>query len=132
MAEVPHIPFEEVHTCCICDGQDKEGKNLSFSKEKIYQTRYHYAACIYDSGYYLDMYPPGRQNVTEDGKPRDVLGREVKYSCQEKGCRMKRKMGYKEFCIHMSNDHGGLEEVLTKYDKANIREIAPKLKIERN
>jgi len=131
LEEVPNIPFEEVHTCCICDGQDKEGKNLSLSKEKIYQTRYHYAACIYDSGFYLDMYPPGRQNVTEDGKPRDVLGKEVKYSCQEKGCKMKRKMGYKEFCIHMSNDHGGLEEVLTRYDSDKIREIAPKLNIER-
>ena len=41
------------------------------------------------------MYPPGKQNETEDGKPRDVLGREVKYSCQEKGCNLKRKMGYK-------------------------------------
>ena len=132
LGNVPHIPFEEVHTCCICKGQDKEGKNLSFSKEKIYQTRYHYAACVYDSELglnYLQMYPPGKQNVTEDGKPKDVLGREVKYSCQEKGCKNKRKMGYKEFCIHMSNDHGGLEEVLAKCDDEKIREIAPKLKV---
>merc|ERR1712098_572150 len=35
LMEVPQIPFEEVHTCCICNGQDKEGKNLSFSKEKF-------------------------------------------------------------------------------------------------
>ena len=44
---------------------------------------------------------------------------------------MKRKMGYKEFTIHMANDHGGLEDVLLKYDDEKIRDIAPKLKVVR-
>ena len=50
LPEVPDIPYEELHVCFICDGEDKEGKNLSFSADKVYQTRYHYAACIYDTG----------------------------------------------------------------------------------
>merc|ERR1712227_289232 len=93
LPEVPDIPYEELHVCFICDGEDKEGKNLS-----------------------------------SDGKPRDILGREVKYSCQEKGRSLKRKMGYKEFVIHMANDHGGLEKVLENHSDERVREISKKLK----
>ena len=50
--------------------------------------------------------------MPEDGSPRDVLGREVKYQCDIKGCSQKRRMGYKVFVIHMSNDQGGLEEIM--------------------
>jgi len=128
LPEVPDIPYEELHVCFICDGEDKEGKNLSFSADKVYQTRYHYAACIYDTGLYVELYPPGKQNMSSDGKPRDILGREVKYSCQEKGCSLKRKMGYKEFVIHMANDHGGLEKVLENHSDERVREISKKLK----
>ena len=77
---------------------------------------------------YVELYPPGKQNMSSDGKPRDILGREVKYSCQEKGCSLKRKMGYKEFVIHMANDHGGLEKVLENHSDERVREISKKLK----
>ena len=76
----------------------------------------------------MELYPPGKQNMSSDGKPRDILGREVKYSCQEKGCSLKRKMGYKEFVIHMANDHGGLEKVLENHSDERVREISKKLK----
>ena len=77
------------------------------------------------------MYPPGRQNCKEDGSPRDVLGREVKYSCQQGGCTLKRKMGYKEFVIHMANDHGGLEQILMDHEDTRLHEVAPKLYMEK-
>ena len=54
--ELPAIPdtiVERVHTCLICQGSDKDGLNLSFKKEKLYQTRYHYASCLYDSGNFI-------------------------------------------------------------------------------
>ena len=73
--------------------------------------RYHYASCFYPSGVYLSKYPPGEQNTDQEGKPRDILGRDIKYSCEVRGCTIKRKMGYKEFCIHMSNELMGLLEV---------------------
>ena len=69
----------------------------------------------------------GKQNSNEDGTPRDILGREVKYSCQEKGCTLRRKMGYKEFVIHMANDHGGLDEILKNHADEKVQEMAPKL-----
>ena len=113
----------------LSSGDDKEGFNLGFQREKLYSTRYHYAACLYGTGCYFPRYPPGKHNTREDGAPRDTLGREMKYSCQERGCSMKRKMGYKEFAIHMANDHGGLEEILGNHEDVRLRDIVPKLRL---
>ena len=126
--EMPDVVVEVMHTCVICGGGDREGKNLSFEGSKIYQTRYHYASCYYEEGAYRTKYPPGHQNTTPEGAPKDVLGKEVKYSCQERGCTVKRKMGYKEFTIHMSNEHGGLEELMKEDHRPEIRAIADKIK----
>jgi len=127
LEDMPNVVVEEMHTCLICRGEDKEGKNLSFDGSKIYQTRYHYAACYYEEGAYKAKYPPGPQNTKEDGEPKDILGKEIKYSCQERGCTVKRKMGYKEFTIHMSNEHGGLEEVMIKDHREEVRALADKI-----
>ena len=115
----------------LSSGDDKEGFNLGFQREKLYSTRYHYAACLYGTGCYFPRYPPGKHNTREDGAPRDTLGREMKYSCQERGCSMKRKMGYKEFAIHMANDHGGLEEILGNHEDVRLRDIVPKLRLQK-
>ena len=40
---------------------------------------------------------------------------------------MKRKMGYKEFAIHSSNDHGGLEKVLALHEDEKVRQLATRL-----
>jgi len=125
--EMPPVQVEEVHNCLLCNGETKEGKNLSFAASKKLQLRYHYASCYYKTGVYLAKYPPGEQNMDHEGKPRDVLGRDIKYSCEVGGCTIKRKMGYKEFCIHMSNEHGGLCEVLRETDRPELWEIADKL-----
>ena len=37
-------------------------------------------------------------------------------------------MGYKSFVVHMSNDHGGLEEVVRNHSRADIRALAEKIK----
>lgn len=69
-----------------------------------------------------------KQNSNEDGSARDVLGREVKYRCMEAGCTMKRQVGYKELCIHMASDHGGLEEVMAKDEREEIRDLVEKIR----
>ena len=33
------------------------------------------------------------------------------------------QVGYKELCIHMASDHGGLEEVMAKDERKEIREL---------
>ena len=40
---------------------------------------------------------------------------QVKYTCSDDKCTVKKRMGYKEFCIHMASYHGGLEEVGTTF-----------------
>ena len=50
--EIPEYKVEELHTCLICQGEDKEGKCLSLDQDKIFQTRYHYAQCFYHTGVY--------------------------------------------------------------------------------
>jgi len=126
------LPFrEEIHNCLLCVGKDKDGLNLSLDPSKLWQVRYHYASCYFDSGVYMDLggsYLPGDQNSNEDGSARDVLGREVKYRCMENGCTMKRQVGYKELCIHMASDHGGLEEVMAKDEREEIRELVEKIR----
>ena len=91
---------EEIHNCLLCVGKDKDGLNLSLDPSKLWQVRYHYASCYFDSGVYMDLggsYLPGDQNSNEDGSARDVLGREVKYRCMENGCTMKRQVGVENF-----------------------------------
>ena len=84
--------------------------------------RYHYASCFYPSGAYLSKYAPGEQNTGQEGKRRDI-----KYSCEVSGCTIKRKMGYKEFCIQMSNEHMGLLEVLRENGRPELLIIPDKL-----
>jgi len=122
--EMPPPQVEQVHRCLLCKGETKDGKNLSFHESKRLQLRYHYASCYYESGVYLARYPPGEQNMDEEGNPRDILGRDIKYSCEVRGCTIKRKMGYKEFCIHMSNEHRGILEVLREDGRPELLEIA--------
>ena len=40
---------------------------------------------------------------------------QVKYTCSDDKCTVKKRMGYKEFCIHMASSHGGLEEVAREH-----------------
>jgi len=125
--EMPEVVVEEMHTCLLCRGEDKDGRNLSFEGSRLSSLRYHYAACYYDEGVYLTKYPPGPSNMTEDGKTKDELGKEVKYKCHEKGCTLKRNMGYKEFVIHMSNEHGGLDEIVKEDKRQEIRALSDKI-----
>jgi len=134
--EIPSVPVEEVHTCFICGGKDrmtgrddKEARYLSLTEEQgINRTRYHYAQCLFDTGVYQPKYPPGPENTDSSGGVKDLLGREIKYSCRIPGCSQKRMMGYKEFCIHMGNEHGGLEEVLSEDSRQEVRDIVPRIR----
>jgi len=129
LEEVPEVQCEEVHCCLLCKGAtSKDAKNLSFKKEKINSMMYHYADCYYDTGIYLEKYPPGPENTDEEtGQPIDYLGSTMKYSCEIKGCKQKRKMGYKSFCIHNAVDHGGLFEIMEVSDDEKINELGVRI-----
>ena len=46
-----------------------------------------------------------------------------------KGCHStaKRTVGYKEFCIHSSNEHGGLLEIMEQEENPQLREVGRRL-----
>ena len=91
--------------------------------------KYHYASCYYDTGVYKKMYPPGRENEDANGDPVDYKGTAIKYQCKAKGCTStaKRMIGYKEFCIHSSNEHGGLLEIMQDEERPQLREVGWRL-----
>ena len=125
---MPPVLFEEVHDCLLCKGDKKDGKNLSFNPEKILTLRYHYASCYYERDIYLEKYPLEPDNKDTNGKPIDHLGRDFKYTCEEKKCNnRRRKMGYKEWCIHRASDHGGLIEIMSHDDNEAIRNVGKRL-----
>ena len=135
--EMPGLLREEIHTCLLCDGKDqdggKDGLNLSLKKEKRAVARYHYACCYYFTGVYLDLYSPGERNIDSEGQPKEVLGATVKYTCDYEQCgqgragTVKRQMGYKEFCIHMAAEHGGLREVMEQDEREEVRRLVEKM-----
>jgi len=127
LLEMPAVIVEEVHTCILCKGFERDGNNLIFSGDSAFSARYHYASCFYNEGVYFEKYPPGPENSSSDGKPLDALGKEVKYSCKEKRCTVKRKMGYKEFAIHMGNAHGGVIDVMREDSRPELQAIANRL-----
>ena len=126
---MPAVQVEEVHVCLLCRGDNRDGKILSFDKAKIRSLKYHYASCYYDTGVYKKKYPPGQENEDENGDPLDYLGKTIKYQCKARGCTStaKRMMGYKEFCIHSSNDHGGLLDIMKDEERPQLREIGRRL-----
>ena len=38
------------------------------------------------------------------------------------------QVGYKELCIHMASDHGGLEGVMAKDEREEIRDLVEKIR----
>ena len=127
---IPDVVVEELHTCLICEGENKDGRDLSFHGMKRAGLKYHYASCLFDTNVYTAKYPPGDANQDSEGQVRDTMGAEMKYQCSSNSCSLSRKrkqMGYKEFCIHMSNEHGGLEEVLAEHSRPEVRVVAAKL-----
>ena len=135
LPDLPEVKVEEMHICYICNGADKEGKNLSLAPEKINSTRYHYANClyVYGSKVYYEIYNPSDQdheeNKNPDGSPRDIMGREYGYKCFETAAcsNRKRKMGYREWAIHQANEHKGLEKVLENHKDERVRKLIPRL-----
>ena len=78
VVEIPEVVVEELHTCLICEGETKDGRDLSFQGMKRAGLRYHYASCLYDSNIYLSKYPPGEANQDAEGQVKDVMGAEMK------------------------------------------------------
>ena len=73
---------------------------------------FHYAICYYDTHQFFELFPPGDDNVDEDGKPQDEMGREILYTCST--CLPKKSVGYKAYFVHMVAVHGELQTLLER------------------
>ena len=51
---MPEMAVEEIHTCELCGGKDRDGRDLSLDPNKLWSVRYHY------SGWWVTRYllPP--------------------------------------------------------------------------
>ena len=141
LERVPEVQFEEVHVCLVCNGENKEGKNLSFDPNKISSMRYHYASCFYDTGVYLleysehlqlDKNEEHKKNIGDDGQPKDVLGTVYRYTCKVKKCsassRSRKTMGLKEYCIHTASEHGVVIQIMLESEREDLRKVGIRLK----
>jgi len=105
-----------VRICILCKGEGKKGgfnngKAIDF-KNKFMESCFHYAICYYDTHQFFELFPPGDDNVDENGKPQDEMGREILYTCNT--CLPKKSVGYKAYFVHMVAVHGELQTLLEK------------------
>ena len=93
---------------------------------------------MYDTGVYLlpsysehfqlDKHADHEKNIGEDGKPKDVTGTTYRYTCREKKCSSRRKMGFKEYCIHTSNEHGIVINIMLTSENKDLKKLGIRLK----
>ena len=120
----PKFTREELHTCLLCEGREKEGERLLLDSRDLRLVKYHYATCFFPTGVYLNLYPPGKVNMA-GSVVRDLLGREVTYACNK--CEKRKRMGYKAFAIHMASEHGGLDMVMFLDKRKEVRRFARRI-----
>ena len=120
----PKFTREELHTCLLCEGREKEGERLLLDSRDLRLVKYHYATCFFPTGVYLNLYPPGEVNMV-GSVVRDLLGREVTYACYK--CEKRKRMGYKAFAIHMASEHGGLDMVMLLDKRKEVRRFARRI-----
>ncbi len=81
----------------------------------------------------LDKNEDHEKNIGEDGKPKDVLGTEYRYTCKMKKCSLssssrRTAMGLKAYCIHTANEHGVVIQVMLKSEREDLRKVGIRLK----
>merc|ERR1712098_975930 len=105
--------------CYICK-QTKDDKNRVMNLKNVSVLRSHVSMCLYTAGKLFKAIPPGKENTDANGRPIEEFGGKSgkKYGCEVEGCWLAARkgrngqIGYKEFAIHMSAQHGALEMVL--------------------
>ena len=120
----PKFTREELHTCLLCEGREKEGEKLLLDSRDFRLLKYHYASCYFPTGVYLNLYPAGKVNMV-GSVVRDLFGQEVTYACNQ--CEKRKRMGYKAFAIHMASEHGGLDMVMLLDKRKEVRRFARRI-----
>ena len=88
----------------------------------VNDARHHYGLCYYNEGAFHAMFPP--MDLVE-GRAIDEVGK--KYSCQHTETCTKRKMGYKELCMHMATTHMVVGTIMASDSRIGMENVLAKL-----
>ena len=85
--------------------------------------RFHYSVHFYAENAFVSIIKP---EDLKNGRAEDENGKIYKYTCPHDGC-TKRKMGYKEICVHLSTAHQILRQLMMDDKRPGMREAGEKL-----
>ena len=125
---VPPVTIEEIHTCLLCNGITKEGKERKDAKNlEMMQcvTLNHYATCLYEQEdglkFYEETYP-----IPVDVESPSITTK-YQFYCPDEGCKRSKKLqggvGYKQYVTHQALYHGGLELYMETRVMKNIQRL---------
>ena len=84
--------------------------------------RFHLSIHYYDQNKFSAKGILTPSDPDADGKALDDKGKVVKYSCKHAGC-TRRKMGYKEMCVHLATQHQELRQLLRSDDNQDMKKL---------
>ena len=109
----PEPGQEETLACVVCKETLKVDTNAKF----------HYSVHYYDANAFLHLLKP---EDLKDGRAQDEVGRVFKYTCPHEGC-TRRKMGYKEICVHLATAHQQLRQLMIADTRPGMKEVLDRL-----
>ena len=84
--------------------------------------RFHLSIHYYDQNKFSTKGILTPSDPDADGKAVDDRGKVVKYTCKHVGC-TRRKMGYKEMCVHLATQHQELRQLLRSDDNQDMKKL---------
>ena len=125
---VPPVTIEEIHTCLLCNGITKEGKERKDAKNlEMMQcvTLNHYATCLYEQEDGLKFYEETYPILVDVESPS--ITTEYQFYCPDEGCKRSKRLqggvGYKQYVTHQALYHGGLELYMETRVMKNIQRL---------
>ena len=125
---IPDPIVEELEDCVVCNAEDgKDGKELSYSRDKLDIAKFHYTVCLLkNTNVFFRILPP--RDAGEDGRPGDLEGKLYQYTCTLAGCREGRRVcSYQEFVHHMSQEHGLLYTAMESQGSSQLARVRQRL-----
>ena len=103
------------HKCPMCN------EPLKYVEDSA-GCRFHLSIHYYDQNKFSTKGILTPSDPDADGKAVDDKGKVVKYTCKHAGC-TRRKMGYKEMCVHLATQHQELRQLLRSDDNQDMKKL---------
>ena len=129
MEVISNPGVEEIHTCLLCKGINrdtkKENKEAKTLKYNICITRNHYANCLNETEEGRIFFESTHMTGLDPNQP-------VKIKCEDPRCKVNKRFrdgftSHKMFYNHMALFHGGLETWMRGQERQDIKDLVSKL-----